>query len=499
MEGNLAVVTLNILEINRPPVVQSSSFSLVEDGKLAIKLSASDPNGDKLTFSITQNPSQGKLTGKGPSYEYTPNKDFYGVDSFLVVANDGELDSNATLISLKVEGKNDAPNFVQSLNALSTGLRETPFHLKVEVEDVDNDELTLTISKGPQNGDCYFDEQNLVYLPKPGFEGVEEIVLELSDGKATVQNTFPISIARHENPIPIHFDDSQNSDLLNMLYQANEVLALNAERILELSAESKESELKATYVDNLGKGEMDLTTWIEKMKNGDVEGDYDFCATEKDNALNWKVAPSLDPASSLDTDLNDKSSSMDNESKHIADDVSDESSTESSKDDLAQSNQENEATTEPTASSVSEEPNTDNSETDTKKDQINQPIAVKTETQESKSEEDSKEEESFEASFITELGSGWYEAPGIGTFYDAGNGWIYEPNLGWSFLKTCPSNCSAWLFNENLGWLWFDAELPNMTFANNNGSPSWIFYPESTFGESNLVYDYTQNSWMQWK
>ena len=40
---------------------------------------------------------------------------------------------------------------------------------------------------------------------------------------------------------------------------------------------------------------MDLTTWIEKMKNGDVEGDYDFCATEKDNALNWKVAPSLDP------------------------------------------------------------------------------------------------------------------------------------------------------------------------------------------------------------
>ena len=137
--------------------------------------------------------------------------------------------------------------------------------LKVEVEDVDNDELTLIISKGPQNGDCYFDKQNLVYLPKPGFEGVEEIVLELSDGKATVQNTFPISIARHENPIPIHFDDSQNSDLLNMLYQANEVLALNAERILELNAESKESGLRATYVITLKKVKWN-STWIEKMK-----------------------------------------------------------------------------------------------------------------------------------------------------------------------------------------------------------------------------------------
>ena len=48
------------------------------------------------------------------------------------------------------------------------------------------------------------------------------------------------------------------------------------------------------------------------MKNGDVEGDYDFCATEKDNALNWKVAPSLDPASSADT--TQMMSSMDNES-----------------------------------------------------------------------------------------------------------------------------------------------------------------------------------------
>ena len=154
---------------------------------------------------------------------------------------------------------------------------------------------------------------------------------------------------------------------------------------------------------------------------------------------------------------------MDNESNYVPD----ESYTESDKDDLTQSNEKNEADAKFDLSSASEEPNT--------------------------------EEERVEDSFITEIGSGWYEAPGIGTFYDAGNGWIYEPNLGWSFLKTCPSNCSAWLFNENLGWLWFDSELPNMTFANNNGSPSWIFYPESTFGQSDLVFDYTQNSWMEWK
>ena len=467
-----------------------------------------------------KSPSQGKLTGKGPSYEYTPNKDFYGVDSFFVVANDGELDSNATLISLKVEGKNDAPNFVQSLNALSTGLRETPFRMKVEVEDVDNDELTLTITKGPQNGHCYFDEENLVYLPQPGFEGLEEIVLELSDGKASVQNAFPISIASHQNPIHINFDANKNADLVNMLYQANEILALNAERILELSDESEKSAVKAKYVENLGKGAMDLTAWIEKLNREKFSGDFEFSATEKDNVLNWKVAPSLDHPSSADTDLNEKSSSMDNESEQVENDLSDEPKVESAEQDLAQSNQKKVASLDPASSAdtdlnnksssmgneseqvrddASVESKTDNSETDTNKDKVNQPVKNDDYATNESQEEEAKKEEQAGSTFITELGSGWYEAPGIGTFYDAGNGWIYEPNMGWSFLKACPSNCSAWLFNENLGWLWFDTELPNMAFANNNGSPSWIFYPESTFGQSDLVFDYTQNSWMEWK
>ena len=540
VEGNLAEVTVNITEINYPPVVQNSTFSLEEDGKLQIKLIASDPNGDKLSFSVKQNPSKGKLTGKGPSYEYTPNKDFNGLDSFVVVANDGELDSNASLITLKVEGKNDVPNFVKSFSTLSVGLRETPFRMNVEVDDVDNDELTLTIAKGPQNGDCYFDEQNLVYLPKPGFEGLEEIVLELSDGKESVQNTFPISIARHQNPIHIHFDENQNADLVNMLYQVNEVLALNADRILELSAESKENALEAKYVEKLGKDAMELSAWIEKISNGELTGDFEFCATKNQNELHWKVAPFSAPASSVDTELNNKPSSVDNESEQVMNKdkpTTSNNKEESPEGELASSepvlntDENNEEAKSPTLP-VSEEFQTDSTEEEVSsvvetnidsKEESNEVVVEheeptviasndnssedqnkKVTSEEPASDNDTakvkaKTEEKVATNFITELGSGWYEAPGIGTFYDAGNGWIYEPNMGWSFLTTCPSNCSAWLFNENLGWLWFDTELPNMAFANNNGSPSWIFYPESTFGQSDLVFDYTQNSWMEWK
>jgi len=329
---------------------------------------------------------------------------------------------------------------------------------------VDNDELSLSVVKDPENGICYFDDENLVFLPKPGFEGLEEIILELSDGKESVQNTFPISIASHQNPIHIHFDESKNSDLVNMLYQANEVLASNAERILELSTETKDNSLKAKYADTLGQGAMDLSTWIEKLRNGELAGEFEFSATENQHGLLWKVAPFSAPASSVDTELDNKPSSADNESEQI---MNGDKSTTSN----------NNSTEDQTKQVTSEESVSDNDTTDVK----------------------AKTEEKVATSFISELGSGWYEAPGIGTFYDAGNGWIYEANMGWSFLKVCPTNCSAWLFNENLGWLWFSADLPNMVFSNNAGVSSWIFFPENTLGESLLIFDYTQTAWMQWK
>ena len=442
VQSNLASVTINVKEENNAPVLQDSTFSMKEDGSLPIKLVASDPEGDELTFIILENPSMGKLTGNGPKYEYTPNANFNGTDQFTIKANDGMLDSNTATIRMVVTSENDAPTFVKSVNTMSSGLRETPFRMKVEVEDVDNDELSISVVKDPENGICYFDNGNLVFLPKPGFEGIEEIILELSDGKESVQNTFPISITSHQNPVHIHFDESQNSDLVNMLYQANEVLASNAERILELSTETKENSLTAKYAETLGQGAMDLSTWVGKLSNGELVGDFEFSATETQNELLWKVAYFSAPLSSVDTEIDNKDFSVDNELGQVINND------------------------EPTSSN-------DNS-----------------------TEDEAKE---VATSFITEIGSGWYEAQGIGTFYDAGNGWIYQPSMGWSFLKVCSSDCSAWLFNENLGWLWFSTDLPNMTFSNNEGVANWIYYPGITLGQSDLVFDYAQSSWMQWK
>ena len=203
VEGNLALVSVVVNKVNNPPMIQASTFSVEEDGSLPIKLIASDPDGDELTFIVTKVPANGKLVGKGPSYVYAPDGDFYGEDTFEVKASDGELESNATTITLKVEGKNDAPYFVKGLGILSTGLRETPYRLKFEVADPENDELEVSIAKDPENGTCYFENHDLVFLPAPGFEGLENISLEVSDGEDSQVETFTVNILRHSNPVPI--------------------------------------------------------------------------------------------------------------------------------------------------------------------------------------------------------------------------------------------------------------------------------------------------------
>jgi subtilisin family serine protease len=450
MQSDLAKVSINVNEENNAPVVQDSTFSMQEDGNLPIKLIAADPEGDALTFEIVSAPSNGTLTGNGPKYEYTPDANFNGTDQFTVRANDGKLESNVAKISMLVTAQNDAPSFVKSINTMSSGLRETPYRLRLEVEDVDNDELTISVANNPKYGTCYLQNEELVYLPNPGFEGLEHIVLELSDGKESVQENFPISILSYHSPMEIQIDLEQDPQLLDMLYQANEILSQNGNSIFEVQKPSQGITLTAKLTQNLTNDGQDLNEWLSKLNEGVLEGDFQFLASKMEDGLKWKVAPLLDPASSADTHVN-------NESSYIEDVV----------------------TEKPGSSDTSSDP---------------EPISDK----QNSSPTDNRSNYASNP-FIQDLGSNWYSAAGIGTFYDAGNGWIYEPNMGWSFLKVCPTNCSAWLFNENLGWLWFSTDLPNMMFSNNTGSSGWIFYPENSLGESQLVFNYTQTAWMQWK
>ena len=75
------------------PTANSLTLSTDEDTPLSVLLSGTDPDGDPLTYSILDLPSEGTLSGTAPDFTYTPADNFFGPDTFTYVVNDGTDDS----------------------------------------------------------------------------------------------------------------------------------------------------------------------------------------------------------------------------------------------------------------------------------------------------------------------------------------------------------------------------------------------------------------------
>src|SRR6478672_1350577 len=87
---------------NHNPAANNQNVATTLNTGKSITLTASDSDGDKLTYSIVKQPSHGTLTGTPPSVTYKPASDYTGSDSFTFKVNDGRADSNTATISISI-------------------------------------------------------------------------------------------------------------------------------------------------------------------------------------------------------------------------------------------------------------------------------------------------------------------------------------------------------------------------------------------------------------
>jgi VCBS repeat-containing protein len=79
-DSNIATVTITVNAVNDPPVAEDQPVTTDEDVPVTVTLTASDVDGDGLTFIVVTGPSNGTLSGAAPNLTYTPNADFNGAD-----------------------------------------------------------------------------------------------------------------------------------------------------------------------------------------------------------------------------------------------------------------------------------------------------------------------------------------------------------------------------------------------------------------------------------
>ena len=109
-DGKISSFATVSITVNTPPVASNQSINVFLNTPEPITLSATDANGQSLTYSIVGSPGKGSLSGTPPNLTYTPNNGLSGSDSFTFNANDGFADSSTATVSITIAtSPNNAP------------------------------------------------------------------------------------------------------------------------------------------------------------------------------------------------------------------------------------------------------------------------------------------------------------------------------------------------------------------------------------------------------
>ncbi len=191
--SNLALVTLNVKAVADAPIAGNQTVSLAEDTVKQVVLSASDADGNPLTFSIVTAPAHGTLTGTLPNVTYKPAANYNGPDSFKFRASDGALTSNTATVSITVTPVNDAP---VALAAKYTTPRNTTLTKQAGATDVDGNALTYAVTTQPTKGTLTLNATTGVFTYKPGTgkTGGDYFLFLVNDG-TTNSSTARIDIS----------------------------------------------------------------------------------------------------------------------------------------------------------------------------------------------------------------------------------------------------------------------------------------------------------------
>ncbi|BCM89672.1 hypothetical protein IAD21_01519 [Abditibacteriota bacterium] len=185
--------------VNHAPSSQGSNFLLLEDGTLTFNLTATDQDGDVLTYLITQNPQYGALTAKGgASFTFTPPANYYGAQTFNFQVRDARgATSNISTVQLQTNAVNDAPDYDLSSTVITVAknsnvFQQSGFARNLNVGGLPYEQGQVITFSLQTSDTSLFDQQpgissdgTLVFRPRNGKTGTATITINARDNGGT--------------------------------------------------------------------------------------------------------------------------------------------------------------------------------------------------------------------------------------------------------------------------------------------------------------------------
>ncbi len=171
-------------------VANDDNYSTDEDTNISFNILANDSFVINSQLNITLGaPSNGSIENDNGVITYSPNEDYFGLDEFSYVLEQGGL-TDAAAVRIVIDSVNDAPRIQTSSFRIPENTREVG---SIRATDIEGQDLTYSIKEGDSD---LLDliGNNLSFKEDPNYEerDVYDIVAVVSDGLAETQKILNI-------------------------------------------------------------------------------------------------------------------------------------------------------------------------------------------------------------------------------------------------------------------------------------------------------------------
>jgi len=182
-------ITITVNNVNRSPELQSiGNKSVNENDTLSFTISASDPDGDAITYSVDPLPS-GAAFGNG-TFTWTPGYDQAGIYTLTFTASDGQAQDSET-ISVTVNNVNRKP-VLDAIADQSVCAGDT-LSFAVIATDADGDSIQYSASGLPSGAS--FSGRSFSWTPTSSQAGSYSITFTASDGQLADSKTVAVTVS----------------------------------------------------------------------------------------------------------------------------------------------------------------------------------------------------------------------------------------------------------------------------------------------------------------
>ncbi len=273
-ESDQATVTINVTPAEDAPIAGDDAYEVDVNTTLTIAVGDNDllgndvePDGEMLTVvtAPTMAPTNGTLTlNDDGSFEYIPDTDFVGTDSFEYQVEDTGGNTDTATVTINVREPNTAPTAMDDAYTVNEDgtLAAVLGTNDLLSNDSDPDGDTLTVNTVPvsdvSDGVLELMENGVfTYTPDPNFNGTDQFTYEVSDGRGGFAEAVVTITVESVEDDPIAGDDAYTvnaGETLTTVLGDNDLLQNDSD------ADGDTITVSTTPIDNVDNGTLVLNT-----------------------------------------------------------------------------------------------------------------------------------------------------------------------------------------------------------------------------------------------